>query len=178
MSLDPFKDLSNSGNPILAALGAGSAPATSIVRSGLRGEWALCETIEVVVSQTFRPGAPGRDQVRILIVGDSFFRRLGYNQSEATRLLWYPQHRTCKREIPLQILVKPTRARRCGFPVTSLRSRLLAALILPYRNLGSASWCGYTAPAALSLPIVARLLEEEQLGSTYCLQEPRTIPAK
>jgi len=66
MSLDPFKDLSNSGNPILAALGAGSAAATSIVRSGLRGEWALCETIEVVVSQTFRPGAPGRDQVRIL----------------------------------------------------------------------------------------------------------------
>jgi len=75
MSVDPFTNLSNSGNPILAAFAAGSAAASSIVRNGLRGECGLCETLEVLVSLAFKPGVPGREQVRILMIGDPFFRR-------------------------------------------------------------------------------------------------------
>lgn len=75
MSVDPFTNLSNSGNPILAAFAAGSAAASSIVRNGLRGECGLCETLEVFVSLVFKPGVPGRDQVRIIIIGAPFLRR-------------------------------------------------------------------------------------------------------
>jgi hypothetical protein len=47
MSVDPFVNLSNSGNSILAAFAA--AAAASVVKNGLRGECGLCEGLEVPV---------------------------------------------------------------------------------------------------------------------------------
>lgn len=57
--VDPLRNLTNSGNPLLAALGGLAAAANSIVRGGLRGENNFTEALELIIVSLFKPGRPG-----------------------------------------------------------------------------------------------------------------------
>ncbi|RHZ87813.1 hypothetical protein Glove_30g76 [Diversispora epigaea] len=98
---DPIRNLTNSGNPVLASLGGLAVAATSIVRGGLRGENNFTEMIELIMALFFEAGRPGHLQVRVVLTGGTEvtrrwftinWRKQGYcglhniNKEESTKL--------------------------------------------------------------------------------------------
>ena len=73
--IDPIRNLTNSGNPVLATIGGLAAAATSMVRGGLRGENNFTEVIELIIAFLFKPGLPGPLQVRVILTGGTELTR-------------------------------------------------------------------------------------------------------